>query len=230
MQIINKIQKAILSLFGQVLESNSFYLTGGTALAEFYLKHRRSNDLDFFTTTEEIIVPFSQRLEEALRADGMTVQRQRSLHSFVELMANIGNEATIIHLAQDASFRFEEIKEFPQYPKLKVDSLVDIASNKLLTLFGRATLRDFIDVYTIVKKGLFSPEELIEKAKLKDPGFDLYWLGVAFERIKTFKEDAPEMLLLIEPIKFQELLRFFNQWRKRIVEGLKPGNEKSRKT
>ena len=222
MQIINKVQKAILNLFGQVLESDSFYLTGGTALAEFYLKHRRSNDLDFFTTTEEIIIPFSRRLEEALRADGMTVQRQRSLHSFVELMVDRYKESTIIHLAQDASFRLEDTKEFSQYPKLKVDSLVDIASNKLLTLFGRATLRDFIDVYTLVKKDLFTPEELIEKAKVKDPGFDLYWLGVAFERIKTFKEDAPEMLLLIEPIQFQELLRFFDQWRKRVVEGLKP--------
>ena len=69
MQIINKVQKAILNLFGQVSESDSFYFTGGTALAEFYLNHRRSNDLDFFTATEEIIVPFSQRLEEILKAN-----------------------------------------------------------------------------------------------------------------------------------------------------------------
>ena len=95
-----------------------------------------------------------------------------------------------------------------------------------MTLFGRATLRDLIDVYTLVKKNRFSPEELMEKAKVKDPGFDLYWLGVAFERVKTFNEDAPEMLLLTEPIKLQELLGFFDQWRKRIVGELKPGNEK----
>ncbi|PIP31376.1 hypothetical protein COX24_03940 [bacterium (Candidatus Gribaldobacteria) CG23_combo_of_CG06-09_8_20_14_all_37_87_8] len=30
----------------------SFYLTGGTALAEFYLKHRFSEDLDFFSEKE----------------------------------------------------------------------------------------------------------------------------------------------------------------------------------
>jgi len=54
-----------------------------------------------------------------------------------------------------------------------VDSLVDIASNKLLALFGRATLRDFIDIYFLIKKGFFTGEELIEKAKKKDPGFDL---------------------------------------------------------
>ena len=31
-----------------------FYLTGGTALAEFYLKHRLSEDIDLFTEDEEV--------------------------------------------------------------------------------------------------------------------------------------------------------------------------------
>ncbi len=30
----------------------SFYLTGGTALAEYYLQHRLSEDLDFFSEKE----------------------------------------------------------------------------------------------------------------------------------------------------------------------------------
>ena len=31
---------------------HDFYLTGGTALAEFYLHHRYSEDLDFFSENE----------------------------------------------------------------------------------------------------------------------------------------------------------------------------------
>lgn len=222
MEVISNIQRLVLGHFVGTLESDHFYLTGGTALAEFYLKHRRSDDLDFFTSEEELIIPFSHRLEEMLKTERMTVQRQRGLRSFVELLVKLRQESTVIHLAQDTSFRFEQPKEFPRYPKLKVDSLVDIASNKLLALFGRATLRDFIDVYVLIKKGLFTPEELVEKSKAKDPGFDLYWLAVAFERIKTFKDDSTEILLLIEPINFEELLVFFNQWREKIVEELKP--------
>ena len=222
MEIISKIQKSILNQFGGAPESEYFYLTGGTALAEFYLKHRKSNDLDFFTTTEEIIVSFSHRLEETLKNNEMNVKRQRGLRSFVELFIDNGKESTIIHIALDSSFRFEELKEFPAYPKLKVDSLVDIASNKLLALFSRATLRDFIDVYTLVKKGYFKPDDLIEKAKNKDPGFDLYWLGVAFERIKSFKNDAPAMLLLAEPVSLQDLVSFFDEWRRGIVNKIKP--------
>ena len=34
--------------------TDRYYLTGGTALAEFYLKHRLSEDFDFFNDTEEV--------------------------------------------------------------------------------------------------------------------------------------------------------------------------------
>lgn len=220
LEVLSNIQKKILTHFGEVTESEQFYLTGGTALAEFYLKHRKSNDLDFFTSPAELITPFSRRLEERLRNEGMVVLRQRGFHSFVELLVNEAQESTIIHLAEDSPFRFEEPKEYPEYPKLKVDSLVDISSNKMLALFGRATLRDFIDVYVLIEKGLFSREDLMKKAKEKDPGFDLYWLGVAFEQIKSFKDDAPDMLLLADPINFEKLREFFGRWRKEISEGL----------
>ncbi len=223
MSAISNVQDRILRQFGQVTESSSFYLTGGTALAHFYLKHRKSRDLDFFTTIEELIDPFSRRLEEVLRSKGMTVERRRGLRSFVELWVSHGDdEGTIIHLAQDAAFRFEPTRMFPEYPGLNVDSLVDIASNKLLALFGRAALRDFIDVYALVKGGYFRPESLMEKSKQKDPGFDPYWLGVAFERVKTFREDSPDMLMLIEPVPFQELRVFFDRWREEIARSLSP--------
>lgn len=220
MEVVTNLQREILQHFGQVSESDQFYLTGGTALAHFYLKHRRSNDLDFFTSTEEIINPFSRRFEEKFKTLGMVVQRQRGFASFVELLVHKDKESTIVQFALDAAFRFEPTRTFSEYPLLRVDGLVDIASNKALALFGRATLRDFIDLYTLVRKNHFQQEELLDKAKKKDPGFDLYWFGVALERIKTFDEKAPEMLLLSESIPFQELLTFFNRWREGIAKEL----------
>lgn len=221
MEIINKAQQEILKVFGGISDSEYFYLTGGTALSYFYLKHRRSNDLDFFTANEELILPVSFQLEEVLKnKEMMNIQRQRGIHSFVELLAKTGEETTIIHLGYDAAFRLEQLREVPEYQGLKVDSLIDIAVNKLLALFGRASLRDFIDVYFLVKQAKFSPEDLMNKAKLKDPGFDLYWLGVALERINTFKDNSPEMLLLIESVNFKEILIFFNSWRQEISKEL----------
>lgn len=89
-----------------------------------------------------------------------------------------------------------------------------------MEIFGRATLRDFIDVYFLVRKAKFDPQVLMDKAKIKDPGFDPYWLGVAMERINTFKSNSPEMLLLLEPVEFKEMLLFFNRWRDTIAKGL----------
>jgi predicted nucleotidyltransferase component of viral defense system len=210
----------VLGSFTKVLDSEYFYLTGGTALACFYLQHRKSNDLDFFTADEEIILPFSYRLEEALKLERMDIQRRRGIRSFVELLVEKDKEITIIRLACDAAFRLEPVKEFSEYPRLKIDSLIDIAANKLLALFGRATLRDFIDVYFLVKKAKFMPEDLMEKAKKKDPSFDLYWLGVALERINTFQEDSSEMLLLVERVDFKEVFLFFHHWREKIAKEL----------
>ena len=221
MPIINKVQEAVLKNFGEVPDSRQFYLTGGTALAYFYLKHRKSNDLDFFTPEEEIILPFSHQLEDYLKTKGFACQRQRGLHSFVELVVTWNNETTLVHLALEATFRLEPTKEFPAYPNLKVDDLTDIASNKLLALFGRAMLRDFIDVYFLIHNGNFSKDRLIDAAKRKDPGFDLYWLGVAFERINTFDSDSSDILMLIKPLPMDELQKFFGKWRRDIAEALK---------
>ena len=60
----------------------------------------------------------------------------------------------------------------------------------------------------------------VEKAKQKDPGFDPYWLAVAFERIRTFQKDSPDMLMLLMPVSFQELLTLFDRWREEISSGL----------
>ena len=72
----------------------------------------------------------------------------------------------------------------------------------------------------MIKKKHFNTEELISSAKKKDPGFDLYWLGVALERINTSKDDSAEMLLLLERLDFNDMVIFFNQWREKIAREL----------
>ena len=50
--ILNSFQKKTLDVFKKTSLSKKFYLSGGTALAEVYLHHRYSEDLDFFTSEE----------------------------------------------------------------------------------------------------------------------------------------------------------------------------------
>lgn len=217
MEILTNLQKKILFLFSKIHDKEAFYLTGGTALSEFFLQHRRSNDLDFFTHVEELVLPFGQKLEESLRKEALKVERLRGFHSFMELSVSSENDSTVIHFALDSPFRFEQPSDLKEIPGIKIDSLIDISTNKLLALFGRAELRDFLDVYFLIKER-YTKDELIEKSAQKDLGFDLYWLGVAMERIKEFSEDSPDLHLLTRPCTMRELHEFYSVWRKEISE------------
>ncbi len=218
MSIITPFQSNLLKIFPQVQDAQQFYFTGGTALSLFYLQHRRSEDLDFFTSVEGLILPFAQLLEKKLKLSGYGVVVQRGFNSFAELKVSLAQEETIIHLALDAVFLLQPYQEFTEYQGLKVNSLMDVATNKLLALFGRAALRDFIDVYYLIKMEKFTKQQLLDYAKQKDPGFDLYWLGVAFERLKLFEQRDYDLSLVFAPLKDADLLVFFSQWRKEITQ------------
>lgn len=221
MKILTPLQEKILKIFTRVPDSEYFYLTGGTALSAFYLKHRKSHDLDFFTSEEEIILSFSNALEEILKKEGIKTRRLRGLHSFVEILIEKNKEITLIHLAKDSPFRLRKVVDIIEYNRLKVDSLTDIAANKLLTVFSRAALRDFIDIYFLVNERKFLKGKLIAYASKKDPGFDLYWFATAIERINYFKKDAAEMHLLLKSCELGDLISFFNSWREEISKKLK---------
>jgi len=217
LEILTHLQKKILLHFSKLPDQEAFYLTGGTALSAFFLNHRRSNDLDFFTNVEQVIQPISQELETSLKNEGFSVERLRALHSFVELSVSSGDESTVVHFALDSPFRFEQPATLEEIPGLKIDSLIDIATNKLLALFGRAELRDFVDIYFILKEH-FNKIDLVEKSAQKDPGFDLYWLGVAMERINDFSDDSPDLHLLTRPCSMNQLREFFTGWRRDILK------------
>ena len=215
MEVLADIQREILGHLKDIPELEAFTLTGGTALSRFYLGHRKSNDLDFFTSEEELIQPFSLKIEEALNKAGFSVERKRGFRSFVELAVSAHSESTVIHLALDSPSRLDPVISTGEFPGLKIDSLRDIAANKLLALFGRATLRDFVDVFFLIREK-FKKNDLILMAQKKDPGFDLYWLAAALERIHEFSSDSPEMLLLVKPCSIEDLSTFFDDWRRGI--------------
>ena len=222
MQIITPFQDNILKIIGSQADAREFYFIGGTALSLFYLQHRKSEDLDFFTSIENLISPFSQLLQIRFKAFGYETMIQRSFNSFAELKVTDKNgEDTLIHLALDAPFHLEPFLESSSYPGLRISSFADIAANKLLALFGRAALRDFIDVYYLIKLKKITKNDLIISARKKDPGFDLYWLGVAFERIKTYHQTDYDMSLVFDSLREDEIASFFNAWRQEIVSSLK---------
>lgn len=225
MEILTGIQRSILDVVRTVPDRERFYLAGGTALSAFYLQHRMSHDIDLFSGVGELIEPFSRGLEALLTRAGFAVTRTRGYASFVELQVAEGEHGTIVHMAQESPFLLEPVVPAVDYPGMYVGSLPDIASSKLLAMFGRAMVRDFIDVYFLTKER-FTQQELCDLAKKKDPGFELYWLGVAMERIEAFPDDAPDLHMMVKPCRMSDLRAYFKEWRMAIareIAGGRPG-------
>jgi predicted nucleotidyltransferase component of viral defense system len=182
--IITDLQREILTIFSEIHDSKMFYLTGGTALAEFYLGHRKSFDLDIFTTEKGLIIPFSYAFEQELKKNFL-VKVVRRYETFVEFEVSAKGDSTKVQLAYDSPFRFEN--PIDSDIGVKVNDYTDLIVDKLLAFFRRAEPRDAIDLFFILKTEDFW--KLIELAKQKDPGFDLYWLAIALHKIRNFPDD-----------------------------------------
>lgn len=63
---LEPLQRKLLFDLGKVSDISHFYLTGGTALAEFFLAHRHSYDIDLFTAKNGLVTHFSKQLEKTL--------------------------------------------------------------------------------------------------------------------------------------------------------------------
>jgi predicted nucleotidyltransferase component of viral defense system len=105
--LLTALQKAFLTLFAEVPDQNQFYLTGGTALAEFYLGHRLSFDLDLFTSQAELIAPFTRELERQCAGHDLEITVTRRFATYVEYQIGQNQAQIKVDLALDSPFRFQ---------------------------------------------------------------------------------------------------------------------------
>lgn len=212
------IQRKLLVEFGKIQETSFFYLTGGTALTEFYLGHRRSYDLDFFTGERDLIVPFSRVIEENLHREQYAFSVIRRFESFVEFEVNKEGESVRLHFAYDSPFRFEEphLSEFG----VKINDYQDLIVDKLLAFFGRWEHRDAIDLFFILRTERI--ETLFKMAKQKDPGFDPYWFSVALKVVDECPDEIGQwpVDMLVE-VSVRELKSKFLSLAREIMDKIK---------
>jgi predicted nucleotidyltransferase component of viral defense system len=200
--ILSQKQKKVLDLlFRQPSFKQKFYLTGGTALAEFYLHHRYSEDLDFFST-EEIDVPMLNGIFKSIRTQiglrGIDYQQRFNRNLYY---LNFENEML------KTEFTFypgEPILEAKKEGDIKVDSLLDIAVNKTFTIYQNPRSRDFIDLYLMLQQQPWTISDLRLKAKIKFD-FHLEPLQLARQIMKvTEAKDYPKMIIDLRPDIWQE--------------------------
>lgn len=179
---------------------DNFYLSGGTALTEFYLHHRYSEDLDFFSEKEFDILNvdiFIKKNKEELGVSTIDFQQAYNRNMF---FLSFGKD---IVKTEFTYFPFPRIERGPKKYGVEIDSLLDIAVNKLFSIYQRTIARDYIDLYLICKKSAFSIADLTRKAKIKfDWHIDPLQLGTQFIKA-TDVQDYPRMIKDIAPKEWQ---------------------------
>ncbi len=199
--ILTENQRKFLHVFGRNDSLRGhFYLTGGTALAGFYLHHRYSEDLDFFSLEEVdpmIINVFLKTNEKELGVTKVDYEQSYNRNLFY---LTIGEETVKTEFTY---FPFPQVEPPTLHQGVRVDSLIDIAANKLFAIYQRSVARDYIDLYMICKEKGWTVHDLIAKARIKfDWHIDPLQLGSQFYKAGQ-AVDMPRMIAPIESDAWQ---------------------------
>ncbi len=180
-----------------------FYFTGGTALSEFYLQHRLSEDIDLFCEKEEVnqtvVDIFLRKISSSLKVAEIKKSQFLGLVSYI-LVFGDGEKLKV----DFNYYPFLRIEKGKKYHNLEVDSIYDIAVNKVHTMFMRLRSRDFVDVYFIMKTAGYMLDQLIRDAKVKfDWDIDRVTLASQFMKVRGI-QDMPTILTPFNRKDFEE--------------------------
>ncbi|MBI4036032.1 nucleotidyl transferase AbiEii/AbiGii toxin family protein [Candidatus Daviesbacteria bacterium] len=193
---LTKLQKLAIELLAHSPLRNIFYWTGGTLLASHYLHHRESIDLDFFSEKKfslEEINRFTQELKE--KGGFATVHYQKIFDRYEFLFENEE------HLRIEFVYYNHEKKTLRKRELLNgvhIDSLDDIAANKVMAYFDRNEPKDLFDIYFLIHKSGFNPLKLLKLVKQK--------FGISFNEASFWSEAFKCFPLLhtLKPLMLQK--------------------------
>ena len=141
-----------------------FYLTGGTALGRCYLKHRYSDDLDFFVNGHN---DFKQQGNTAIKAlkEQWTCDVATSSDTSIRIFVEQEEKSLKIDFVNDVPSHFGELQHSSIFHR--IDSWRNILSNKICTL-SRFEAKDIADIVFIARHYSFEWETILNEAKEKD--------------------------------------------------------------
>ena len=187
--------------------TSRFYLTGGTVLSEFYLRHRLSEDLDLFSEEEvkpEMVEAFLKKISPKLKVSKIIKEHYLGLFSYKLFYSKTK------YLKVDFNFYpFPRIEKGKRFGNLEINSIYDIVVNKIHTIAMRTIARDFVDIYFILRETEYNDLEKIRldsQAKFDWP-LEPKNLISQFLKVKDIQDkDYPKML---RPFNRKEMEDFF---------------------
>jgi predicted nucleotidyltransferase component of viral defense system len=213
-KILNEKQELLISHLPEEIQEN-FYLTGGTALSAFYLGHRLSEDMDFFTDAEEKMAPIeflTGVIKSLPSVDHLHFERLFDRRIFVATFKD--NQVLKVEFT---SYPFKSLEDRFKVGKLCVDSLTNLVTGKLFAMADRFDPKDFVDLYFVLKEKGLKLEKLI---RLTEERFEMKGLEFVIpERLLLVERIAPKDLpVMIEKIDLDEMKGHFLKQATRLVK------------
>lgn len=201
--ILTDAQRSVLSQVAAEPLLQAFYLSGGTALSAYYLFHRISDDLDFFTEGEvdqTFLLFFIATLKEHLGAAEARQERLFDRNLFFLKLPYIDEPLKL----EFTKYPFPLLSSPEVHEGLRVDSVRDITANKLMTMLERFDPKDFVDLYFLLQdRDLHDVCKDVEKKfGIKVGGL---FLGSELAKVRRI-EALPKML---KPLSVEELKAYF---------------------
>ena len=186
--------------------ASNYYFTGGTALSEYYLHHRYSDDLDFFSRND-----IDQQVILGLMTKWGKQYDFYFESRFVEVVYRfkITFKSGANYMIDFGHYAYNQLETSKKkYGLMSIDSLRDIASNKLFTINQRTDAKDFVDLYFLLRDH-YTLWDLVYSAekKFNHAGFDTLLLAEDLLKVEDFAF-LPKM---IKPLTLLQLKQFFRK-------------------
>jgi len=197
--VLTPFERAFLaSLFSSV---SGFYLSGGGALA-LHLGHRRSLDLDLFTTDEGAFRAAIASLPAIAGQLGGRIEILTDAPAFRRvLLTSREGEAVRLDLVVDSA---ERVGPPPiDAEGLRLDPPEEILANKLCSILGRSEPRDLVDLFCLEQAG-HDVLAALPAARRKDAGLTPGQLAWAISQVPL---DRP-LDGLLAPVSLDALRAF----------------------
>ncbi|MBI1745382.1 MAG: nucleotidyl transferase AbiEii/AbiGii toxin family protein [Acidobacteria bacterium] len=220
--------KVLMALFDRGFGDEGYFLSGGTALSEFYLQHRYSDDLDFFTRKPDPLDKDFRKVQEILASVGLTIDEQPETDAdfgrfFVYPEGQIENQLKL-EFIKDVAAQMDE----PQtHERIVMDSFEDIAVNKICAIYGREPpdLKDYCDLFFILKESRYTLDYLIGRAREKDAVFDGEDGTLVFATNLHRVQKLRKLPRMIKPLGLEELRTFLVPMAEELIQRLRPGQQ-----
>ncbi len=195
--ILNQKRKDILPLLKNLKED--FYLAGGTALA-LQIGHRDSIDFDYFSEKDFDTKEFFERLQKIFK--DFSVQKIQDEKNTLTIIVDKDIKLSFF------SYKYPLLKEIIEEEYIRLASIEDIACMKLSAIVSRSTLKDYIDLYYVLKE--YDLSDLLQKMQFKFPTIDT---NLVIKSLVYFED------IIEEPIQFKnqnhvsldEIKKFFTE-------------------